>query len=345
VKSARSRTILSAALIAVALLSSCGGSSPKPAATTVTAPAPQAASTPLVTLEHGFTTVIARVTPQVVQISNASGLGSGVVFDSNGDVVTNAHVVAGGGAQKITDWHGRSYGATVVGKYTPDDLAVVHAQNASLSTASFGNSSALRVGDIVLAIGNPLGLRSSVTEGIVSALGRTVDEPNGSVLPNTIQTSAAINPGNSGGALVDLTGAVVGIPTLAATDAQLGGAAPGIGFAVPSSVVTNIAGQIIKYGRVINSHRAFLGVSLATGLVTGAVVASVERGGPAARAGIVAGDVITSLNGQPVASPGDAVDVLATLTPGQTVKVGITKPGGGHATVEVKLGQYPGSRG
>jgi S1-C subfamily serine protease len=110
-------------------------------------------------------------------------------------------------------------------------------------------------------------------------------------------------------------------------------------------VVTNIAGQIIKYGRVINSHRAFLGVSLATGLVTGAVVAAVERGGPAARAGIVAGDVITSLNGQPVASPGDAVDVLATLTPGQTVKVGITKPGGGHATVEVKLGQYPGSRG
>src|SRR4029453_16170157 len=116
------------------------------------------------------------------------------------------------------------------------------------------------VGDVALAIGNPLGLQSSVTEGIVSALGRTVNEDNGVALPNVIQTSAPINPGNSGGALVDLQGQVIGIPTLAATDPQLGGgAAAGIGFAIPANIVRDIAAQLITQGRGNNSHRAWLG--------------------------------------------------------------------------------------
>jgi putative serine protease PepD len=256
-------------------------------------------------------------------------------------VVTNAHVVGGGGPYRVTDSRGRRYTASLIGVFTADDLAVLRAQGASLSPASFADASMLKVGEIVLAIGNPLGLRSSVTNGIISALGRTVEEPNGAVLPNAIQTSAPINPGNSGGALVDLQGKVVGIPTLAASDPQLGGAAAGIGFAIPSSLVSDIARQIVKHGRVVNSHPAYLGVQLATGLSRGAVAAAVQGGGPAARAGIVAGDVIDSINGQQISSPSDVAGVLAALKPGQAVAVQITKPDGSRSTVRVTLGEYP----
>jgi S1-C subfamily serine protease len=335
-------TVLSACLVLL-VLGACGGSGASTSTSTVAAQPASATPAAATALQQSFTNVVDRVSPGVVQVSNPQGLGSGVVFDGNGDVVTNAHVVAGGRPLQVTDSHGKTYRATLVGSFAPDDLAVVRAQGASLPSASFAGAHSLQVGDIVLAIGNPLGLRSSVTEGIISALGRVVDEPNGVVLPNVIQTSAPINPGNSGGALVDLQGDVVGIPTLAATDPELGGsAAPGIGFAIPSSLVTNVASQIVKHGRVTDSRRAFLGVSLATGLIKGAVVVSVQPGGPAARAGIVRGDIITSINGQPISSPVDVALVLATLRSGQTVKVGITKPDGSRATLTVTLGQYPG---
>jgi S1-C subfamily serine protease len=332
-------TVLWACLGAL-LLGGCGGSS----ATVVTVSPPTDAGSPALTgLQQSFVSVIGRVAPIVVQISTPQGLGSGVVFDTSGDVVTNAHVVADGGPLRVTDSRGHTYHATLVGTFAPDDLAVVRAHGAHLRSATFAGSGALQVGDIVLAIGNPLGLRSSVTEGIVSALGRTVDEPTGAVLPNVIQTSAPINPGNSGGALVDLRGEVVGIPTLAATDPELGGgAAPGIGFAIPSALVTDVAGQIVKYGRVVSSHRAFLAAELVTGPAPGAVVAAVRPGGPAARAGIVAGDVITSIDGQAIRSSVDVAETLARLKSGQTVKIAITRRGGSSATVKVRLGQYPG---
>jgi S1-C subfamily serine protease len=257
-------------------------------------------------------------------------------------MVTNAHVVTGGGPFQVTDSRGRTYRATLVGAFAADDLAVVHAKGASLRSASFADSRILRVGDIVLAVGNPLGLRSSVTNGIISALGRTVLEPSGAALPNAIQTSANINPGNSGGALVNLDGRVIGVPTLAATDPQLGGTAPGIGFAIPSFIVSDIAGQLIKYGHVVNSHRAYLGVELTAGVTGGAVVAAVTRRGPAARAGITPGDEITFINGQSVTTPADLSEALATLEPGHRVTVSVTKQNGSHATVKVTLGQYPG---
>jgi S1-C subfamily serine protease len=127
------------------------------------------------------------------------------------------------------------------------------------ASATFADSSKLRVGDLAIAIGNPLGLRSSVTEGIVSAFRQGMVEADGKViLPSVIQTSAEINPGNSGGALVDITGRVIGIPTLAATDPELGGSAPGIGFAIPGNLAADIAGQIVAHGKVVDSHRAFL---------------------------------------------------------------------------------------
>ncbi len=182
---------------------------------------------------------------------------------------------------------GHRYPATLVGSYVPDDLAVITiGAGHALKPAIFADSSKVEVGDIVLAAGNPLGLQSSITDGIVSALGRNVSEGRGIVLPNVIQTSAPINPGNSGGALVDLAGRVIGIPTLAAADPQLGGAAAGIGFAIPSNTARDIASQIIVHGRVVDSHRAALGISLADSLERpGALAAAVQPGGPAEKAG------------------------------------------------------------
>jgi putative serine protease PepD len=180
-----------------------------------------------------------------------------------------------------------------------------------------------------------------VTQGIVSALGRAPSEGGAAVLRNAIQTSAPINPGNSGGALVDIRGRLMGIPTLAATDAQLGGVAAGIGFAIPSNVVRDIAGQIIKNGRVVNSRRAYLGVEIGdTG--NGVYVGTVTSGGPAARAGIRAGDVIVAVAGKPTPTSDELGSVLASLRPGQTVKVRIERQSGSSTTVNVKLGEYPG---
>jgi len=337
-----------AAVAATLALAACGGSShhrahPSGAAPRTATVAPASADGSAAALQQQFIAVINRDAAEVVQISNPHGLGSGVVFDKQGDIVTNAHVVAGGGPYRVTDSRGRSFSATLVGTFAEDDLAVVRVRGASLPVATFASSRNLHVGDIVLALGNPLGLRSSVTMGIISALGRTVSEPNGVVLPDVIQTSAPINPGNSGGALVNLQGQVVGIPTLAATDPQIGGAAPGIGFAISSSTVTSIAGQIAKYGHVVRSHRAYLGVELAAGLTRGAIVVAVQSGSPAARAGIRPGEVITAIAGQQVAGPEGVAEVLAALHPGQSVSVDLLTPSGARRTVKVTLGQYPGS--
>jgi putative serine protease PepD len=205
-------------------------------------------------LQNDFVSVVGRVSPSVVVIETTTGLGSGIVFDTSGDIVTNAHVVAGSTKFTVTLADGRKLAGTLVGTYPSGDIAVVHVAATGLQPATFGDSSKLVVGDIVLAVGNPLGLQTSVTQGIVSALGRQVSESKTVTLPNVIQTSAEINPGNSGGALVDLTGDVVGIPTLTALDPDLGNtAAPGIGFAISSNTVVDIAGQLIANGRVVST--------------------------------------------------------------------------------------------
>src|SRR5438105_665166 len=174
----------------------------------------------------------------------------------------------------------------------------------------------------VAAFGAGLGFRSSVTEGIVSAVGRTVPEQNSVVLPNVIQTSAPINPGNSGGALVDIAGRVIGIPTLAAADPQLGSTAAGIGFAIPSSTVKDIASQLVASGKVTNTHRAYLGVRVGdTSDGNGVYVGEVTAGTPAAKAGIKVGDEIVSVAGKPTTTTTDLSAVLAGLKPGQTVSV------------------------
>src|SRR5262245_30708990 len=347
-----------AAVLALVAAASVGctssGSGAAPAAT-VTATVPAAAVGGGASLQQDYASTIRRVLPSVVEIKTASGLGSGVVYDTAGHIVTNAHVVGSATSfQVVLAGSAKPLPAHLTGSYPPDDLAVIQVSGAAhLVPAHFGDSSKLRVGDIVLAMGNPLGLASSVTDGIVSAVGRTVSEPQGdgspgATLPDVIQTSAAINPGNSGGALVNLANQVVGIPTLAATDQQLGGAAAGIGFAIPSNIVTDIAGQIIKTGHVTNSHRAALGVKVQTvmgssGQPAGVSIAAVTPGGPAAKAGLQTGDVITAVNGTATPDTETLAAVLAGLHPGQQVSVSITKADGGTTTMHLTLGQLPGS--
>jgi S1-C subfamily serine protease len=230
-----------------------------------------------------------------------------------------------------------------VGSFPPNDVAVVHVSGAGLRAATFADSSKLEPGQIVLAMGSPLGLQTSVTDGIVSAVGRTVSEPNGVTLPNVIQTSAAINPGNSGGALVDVDGRVVGIPTLAAVDQELGGSAPGIGFGIPSNTATSLAEQIVAHGKVVNSHRAYLGVQI--GSLTGGngvIVVAVTPGGPAAQAGIRAGDVIVRVNRKPTPTAAALEDILANLNVGSSVPVVVRHQDGSQRTLTVKLGSLPG---
>jgi S1-C subfamily serine protease len=282
------------------------------------------------------------LSPSVVQIQSSQGLGSGVVFDSNGDVVTNNHVVAAGGPFTVTAG-AHTYSASLVGRFAPDDIAVIRVSGAHLAPAAFADSSALEAGDIAIAIGNPLGLRSSVTDGIVSAFRQGVSEGNGVALPLVIQTSAAINPGNSGGALADLQARVIGIPTLAATDPELGGSAPGIGFAIPSNLVKDLATQIIRNGHVVNSHRAYLGVQIGDTNGLGVLVQSVTAGGPAAKAGLVPGDVIKSMNGKATPTVDDLTSVGSELRPGTTVSLAVVTQHGEHKTLHVKLGTFPGS--
>jgi S1-C subfamily serine protease len=200
-------------------------------------------------LQAKYTSIVSTVSPQVVEVRTPQGLGSGIIYDARGDVVTNAHVVGNATGVTVRLSDGSKHPASLVGSSPANDLAVVRLNGTVPHPATFMDSSKVRVGDLALAIGNPLGYASTVTEGIVSSTGRSVTEGNGVTLNSAIQTSAAINPGNSGGALVNLNGQVIGIPTLAAVDPQLGNAAAnGIGFAIPANTVRQVADQLIAHG-------------------------------------------------------------------------------------------------
>jgi putative serine protease PepD len=294
-----------------------------------------------ITLQDAFVSVNRRVSPSVVQIETSDGLGSGIVFDGKGNIVTNAHVVGTARTFRVTTPAGKILTGKLVGAFAQDDIAVIKVVGRTLRPAAFGDSNALQVGDIAMAIGNPLGLQSSFTEGVVSALGRDEPEGNGITLRNSIQTSAAINPGNSGGALVNISGEVIGIPTLAANDPQLGGAAAGIGFAIPGNDVRDYASQIIAHGRVIDTHRAYLGVRIGQ-TNAGVYLGTVTSGGPAAQAGIKVGDVITAVDGKETRTPDALGAALASEKPGQTVTLGILGQNGSRRSVKVTLGQFPG---
>jgi putative serine protease PepD len=331
----RSTTALTAVAVAVVVLAACAGGQ------TVSAIPAVKLTKPVAEFQDQLVRVVDAVSPAVVQIQTSAGLGSGVVYDGKGDIITNAHVVGTFKTFKITLANG-TYEGTLVGTFPASDLAVVHVKGTTPHPATFADSAKLQVGDFALAIGNPLGLRSSVTDGIVSSLGRTVSEGNGAAISSAIQTSAAINPGNSGGALVDMQGRVIGIPTLAALDPQLGGAqAPGIGFAIPSNTAAKIAEQLIANGRVVSSGRAYLGVRVATIVGGGVLVSAIVPDGPAAKAGIKQGDIIVSVAGKPTPTADVLVSVLATLHPRQKVPVKLVRHGK-EITVTVTLGELRG---
>ncbi|WP_069887358.1 S1C family serine protease [Streptomyces luteocolor] len=339
---------LAAALTAVALVGGCSSSGSGDATRSTTQAAPAAAND----LQDDYQKVIKDVLPSVVQIDAADGLGSGVVYDDKGHIVTNAHVVGDEKRFKVTTATGeQALTAELVAAYPEQDLAVIKLSEvpSGLKAAAFGDSAKAEVGQIVLAMGSPLGLSSSVTQGIVSATGRTVSEGRsgggtGATIGNMLQTSAAINPGNSGGALVDLDGQVIGIPTLAATDPGMGdGAAPGIGFAIPSSMVKTVADQIIKDGRVTDSGRAALDITGRTVLgddyrPAGVAVVEARKDGAAAGAGLKAGDIITRVGDDEITTIDSLSEVLASDKPGQKVEVTYVRDGS-EKSAEVTLGE------
>jgi Do/DeqQ family serine protease len=253
-----------------------------------------------------------------------TSLGSGVIVSPQGHVLTNNHVIESADQIRVQLADGRSADATLVGSDPETDLAVLKIDQAELPAMVLGSSDALRVGDIVLAIGNPFGVGQTVTMGIVSATGRS--QLGISTFENFIQTDAAINPGNSGGALVNSEGALVGINT--AIFSRSGGS-QGIGFAIPVTLANDVLEQILEHGRVV---RGWLGVEIqevtpelaeSFGLpsAAGVVVAGVLGGGPADRAGIEPGDIITEIDGEPVGDADDALARIVRLPPDRAVEL------------------------
>ena len=269
--------------------------------------------------------------PDQVQEQPFQALGSGVIIDaSKGYVITNFHVIQDADEIKVTLKDGREISAKKIGEDQQSDIALLQIKADNLSQVVLADSDKLRVGDFAIAIGNPFGLGQTVTSGIVSALGRS--GLNIENLENFIQTDAAINSGNSGGALINMKGQLIGINT-----AILGpnGGNIGIGFAIPSNMVKDLIDQIIKYGEVRRGMLGVMGGELTTDLAkafgydkqNGAFVSQVMEGSAADAAGIKAGDIIVSINGNPVRSFGELRAKVATMGAGKVVELGLIRDG------------------
>jgi S1-C subfamily serine protease len=299
-------------------------------------------------------TVIAKVKPSVVQINvvtnEGQAIGSGVIVQKDGYIVTNNHVISGAQSIEVVLADGTKVKAQLTGTDVADDLAVIKiTPTANMVTASLGDSSKLVVGQEVLAIGNPLGITQTVTNGIISALNRTVSESNKTTILNAIQTDAPINPGNSGGALVDMQGNVIGIPTLTAVDPEFNAPANGVGFAIPSNRVSQIVPQIIQNGQVTHTGRPVLGIkgvdvdqamqqmdNLAVD--HGVLISDVTAGGPAEKAGLQQGDVIIGFDDKNIDNMSGLQDALGAKVPGDKVAVRVSR-GNQQLTVNVTLGE------
>ena len=277
------------------------------------------------------------------EAQRASSLGSGVIVSASGYVLTNHHVVEAADEIEVTLGDGKKLLAKVVGNDPDTDLAVLRLDAENLPAISFGSSEALRVGDVVLAIGSPFGFTQTVTSGILSALGRTGLGIN--TFENFIQTDAAINPGNSGGALIDAGGNLIGINT--AIFSRSGGSM-GIGFAIPVSTAKMVLEQIVKSGSVT---RGWIGVevqelspqaaeSFKLGDTRGALIAGVLRGGPADKAGVKPGDVLYEVEGKPVVDPSTMLNVVAALAPGTNAHMKLKRKGQNVET-DVAVGRRP----
>jgi len=285
--------------------------------------------------------------PDIIQ-PDQHGIGSGFIVRSDGYIVTNNHVVENARQlQVILRDQAKKYDARVIGTSPEDDVAVLKIDAQDLPALNWGDSGALKVGQLAIAIGSPLGQQNSVTKGVISALHRSISVPDPSTgqvenILNAIQTDAQINPGNSGGPLLNSAGQVVGV-NFAIEQAQAG---PGLGFALDGNAARDIANQLIQTGHV---NRPFLGVTYsmldetaaaANGLVVGAVVNAITAGSPADHAGIKVHDVITKVNDQAIDDQHPLKDVLRQYAPGTNVKVTVYR-GGKNQTLQVTLGTHP----
>lgn len=283
--------------------------------------------------------VAEAVGPTVVRVDTrrrgaapAGGIGSGVILSPDGFILTNSHVVGGAGEIRLADSEGRTTDARLIGDDPDTDLALVRANAArDLPSARLGDSKRLRRGQLVVAIGNPLGFESTVTAGVVSALGRSLRAETGRMIEDVIQTDAALNPGNSGGPLVSTTSEVVGINTAVIRGAQ------GICFAVAANTASFVLGELIRYGRV---RRAFIGVAAETAHLprrfalaadidntAGAMLTSVDQTGPAAAAGLIRDDLIVALDGQRVTGVDDLIRLLNADRIGRSMSIAVIRLG------------------
>jgi S1-C subfamily serine protease len=283
--------------------------------------------------------VVERVGPTVVRLDvvksgneRHGGTGSGVVVAPDGLVLTNSHVVGGAARVNVTTVDGRSLTARAVGDDPDTDLALVRVDApVTLPAAALGNSKLLKRGQLVIAIGNPLGFESTVTTGVVSALGRSLRARSGRLIDDVIQTDAALNPGNSGGPLVSSRGEVVGINTAVIMGAQ------GICFAVAANTANFVLGELVRHGRV---RRAYIGIAAQQFAVSrrrqhaaslaqdsAVMIASVEAGSPAERAGLASGDIILALDGTAVTGADDLIRLLAGDKIGRTVEIEMLRNG------------------
>jgi putative serine protease PepD len=265
--------------------------------------------------------------------SGGTAQGTGFMYDTKGDIVTNDHVITGSSSVSIKLSDGSTYKATVVGSDPSTDLAVLHidAPASKLVPLALADSSKVAIGDGVVAIGNPFGLDGSVTSGIVSALNREIEAPDNSAIEGAIQTDAAINHGNSGGPLLDMQGKVIGITSQIQSDS---GGNDGVGFAVPSNTVSSIATQLISTGK---AQHALLGVIVKTATSGGVTVSSVSNGSAADSAGLKTGDVITAVDGTNVATAEKLRAIIAGHKPGDSVTLTVRR-GGSTQTLKATLG-------
>ncbi|HWH43826.1 MAG TPA: trypsin-like peptidase domain-containing protein [Thermoleophilaceae bacterium] len=319
-----------------------GGDAPRERGTADPAvlPAASGAGSPT-TRSDTVRTVYAAASPSVVSVRRGGGSGTGFLIDEDGTIVTNAHVVGNAGNVSVRlDDGGRDIQAEVLGSDPSTDLAVLQVSRSAASgirPLPLADSNGVKVGDLAIAIGYPLGLDRTATAGIVSGLSRQIEAPNGFSIDKVIQTDAPINPGNSGGPLLDSAGRVIGVNSQIATT---NGGSVGIGFAVPSNTVREVVPRLSK-GESI--RRGYLGVSTSPSPAgAGALVAEVKAGGPAAAAGIRRGDVIVGVGGDEVERPDDVGSAVVSRRPGESVAIEIER-NGARRTVQVRLGDRPES--
>jgi S1-C subfamily serine protease len=272
---------------------------------------------------------VETVGPAVVKIEVARGGGSGVVFTPDGLILTNSHVVEQGGQLTVVMTDGRSMRADLIGQDRDTDLAVIRVDGTALPFATLGDSRAVRVGQIAIAIGNPYGFHHSVTAGVVSALGRSLRARSGRLMDDIIQTDAALNPGNSGGPLVTTRGEVIGVNTATILPAQ------GLCFAIASNTARFVAARLIRDGRIRRSYIGLAGQTVPIpravardnqlAVTSGVFVASIEPGSPAARGGLKDGDVVIAFAGTPVTGIDDLHRLLTEERIGESTAVSILR--------------------